>query len=616
MNTQNEDPKSQDVNQEKVQSTPLEQPIAQNRLHGYLINHPKLGYLLGALIILLIAAGVVYWQQNRIRTNPSEDTSTKDEQTNNFDEPVLLPDGSYYIPPLVKIDYSKSLEENTSVTWTTPKKLEDLKLVFPVAGESSDPNLAILYYELGTRAGNRVIVAQAPAVDPGGPVVYFFERTAEGYTYMALMASREIYTGPDSYASYALSSKVSTTNTTAFYAGLLGPSKLNWSGFNLERPNNVPTSLFELSLAQKQTIDNFSSRKVATLPQGDLYLFQQETGDAAIGGEKFFIRRFELRTPSGFLATYNIVYDFFNDAQVPDITWNDQSKNQDVYRKDASLGGCGNIGAFIVSAKDLTTDLKVAGTTNTGVTIYEFNNKDNPTLKYFYELQGGKVYDQETSDTKPISLEEWYSYHPIIAVKNGLGGFNLMSNSKYGIGAECGKPVVYLYPTKPTVVSVQVGAEITVSEPNYGKGWKVLAQPNGELQTADGETYNSLFWEGLGHGDYPQVTSGFVIARNDVEKVITDHLKQLGLNEQESKDFKDFWLDKMPDKPYVRLTWFTTSQMDHLAPLVVLPRPDTVIRVFLDYQGLDRAIDLPKQQLSSIPRNGFTVIEWGGLLRK
>jgi hypothetical protein len=77
-----------------------------------------------------------------------------------------------------------------------------------------------------------------------------------------------------------------------------------------------------------------------------------------------------------------------------------------------------------------------------------------------------------------------------------------------------------------------------------------------------------------------------------------------------------FWLPKMPDKPYVRLTWFGTNDMNKLAPLYVEPKPDTIIRVFLDFEGLDNPIGLTPQKLSSIPRTGFTLIEWGGLLRE
>ncbi|MEI6498599.1 MAG: hypothetical protein WCO23_01425, partial [bacterium] len=95
---------------------------------------------------------------------------------------------------------------------------------------------------------------------------------------------------------------------------------------------------------------------------------------------------------------------------------------------------------------------------------------------------------------------------------------------------------------------------------------------------------------------------------------ISDHLDKLGLNKKEKNDFMEFWLPKMPDKPYVRLTWFGTSTVNQMIPMTVIPKPDTVIRIFLDFQGLDKTYDLKSQKLTSISRKGFTVIEWGGLL--
>ncbi|OGZ68676.1 MAG: hypothetical protein A3D44_03940 [Candidatus Staskawiczbacteria bacterium RIFCSPHIGHO2_02_FULL_42_22] len=184
------------------------------------------------------------------------------------------------------------------------------------------------------------------------------------------------------------------------------------------------------------------------------------------------------------------------------------------------------------------------------------------------------------------------------------------------MAAECGKPVIYLYPIKPINVTVKVGANITVSEPEYNNGWQVLANPDGTLKTGDGNTYESLFWEGIGYGVYPSITEGFVVAQSELQSTIVLQLKQLGLNDKESADFLEFWLPKMPNTPYVRLTWFTASQLDQLAPLVVWPRPDTTIRIFLDFQGLEKQIPLPQQHLTALSRNGFTMVEWGGLLRK
>lgn len=47
----------------------------------------------------------------------------------------------------------------------------------------------------------------------------------------------------------------------------------------------------------------------------------------------------------------------------------------------------------------------------------------------------------------------------------------------------CGKPVIYLYPTRTINVSVRVGADVTVSDPSYPVGgWReVTVEPSGQL---------------------------------------------------------------------------------------------------------------------------------------
>lgn len=164
-------------------------------------------------------------------------------------------------------------------------------------------------------------------------------------------------------------------------------------------------------------------------------------------------------------------------------------------------------------------------------------------------------------------------------------------------------------------MSVAVGAKITKSEPDYANGWNVTAHPDGSIVNVDGKPYTSLFWEGTGHGAYPLVESGFVVSQEKLEATLQGHLAKLGLNTQESKEFMEFWLPHMPQTPYVRLTWFGTRQMNELAPLSITPKPDTTIRLFLDFEGLEKPITLPAQRLSAPVRTGFTVVEWGGLLR-
>ena len=47
-------------------------------------------------------------------------------------------------------------------------------------------------------------------------------------------------------------------------------------------------------------------------------------------------------------------------------------------------------------------------------------------------------------------------------------------------------------------------------------------------------------------------------------------------------------------------------------PLEITPTPDTVIRIVMEFKGLEKEIEVKEQKLETPQRNGFTVVEWGG----
>ena len=48
-------------------------------------------------------------------------------------------------------------------------------------------------------------------------------------------------------------------------------------------------------------------------------------------------------------------------------------------------------------------------------------------------------------------------------------------------------------------------------------------------------------------------------------------------------------------------------------PLNIQPRPDTLIRVWMIYMGMDMPIEIKEQELAHFERKGYTVVEWGGV---
>lgn len=176
------------------------------------------------------------------------------------------------------------------------------------------------------------------------------------------------------------------------------------------------------------------------------------------------------------------------------------------------------------------------------------------------------------------------------------------------------KPVIYLYPTRETEVEVQLALEgdLTASYPDYGEGWRVVASPDGTLTDPDtGRQFYCLFWEGTSRAEY-DLSRGFVVPGAETAAFLEEALDTLGLNQREADEFIIYWLPRMEGNPY-NLISFQTRVYTDAAVLEVDPRPDTVIRVFMAWKGLEEPVEVEGLPLEPAPeRRGFTLVEWGG----
>lgn len=356
--------------------------------------------------------------------------------------------------------------------------------------------------------------------------------------------------------------------------------------------------------------------------------------------------------PDGSVAIYDLLPYFFTtenenankkfytEGYVADINFYGNRNGFDLYELSGTVvqGGCFS---GIKPCTNIVTNepwfytekLRLIGETNNGgEKIYALDlggpgeRKEN---KYYRELfdygyTASKIFSENSDALENLSpeqqWEDFLSDEPIFFWEDPNGNWRVYKKHKYRSSAECGKPVIYLYPEENMEVNVQVkpNGGFTITEPEYGQeGWNVLAKPNGELSLLDDSVqtkYPYLFWEG--HGiNYERPEYGFVMSSKEVPERMNKILGQLGLNEKETSDFMEFWQPKLQAAPYVFVTFLEQSKFDELAPLTVTPQPDNVIRVFMDYELLDSPREVTEPNIITPERTGFTVVEWGGALQ-
>ena len=188
------------------------------------------------------------------------------------------------------------------------------------------------------------------------------------------------------------------------------------------------------------------------------------------------------------------------------------------------------------------------------------------------------------------------------------------------------KPVIYLYPEDTTEVSVKVSdpERFLVTYPIYGDGWKVTAESDGTLTDLETlRTYYSLYYE----SDVPEITTcseakeGFLVAGEDAKEFLEEKLEILGLTDQEAEEMIIYWLPKLSEQEYNLIRFASREEIDEAMGLNISPEPDSVIRVWMVWEGVSAEeataleSELTEQELTTPERDGFTVVEWGGVCK-
>ncbi|MBY9007817.1 MAG: hypothetical protein KGD63_13830 [Candidatus Lokiarchaeota archaeon] len=200
----------------------------------------------------------------------------------------------------------------------------------------------------------------------------------------------------------------------------------------------------------------------------------------------------------------------------------------------------------------------------------------------------------------------------ITIIISSIGLFFLIESIKpKGPGVNWEKPAIYLYPREKTKVkvSLSINGEITVSDPEYNDGWSVIAYPNGTIEGG----YNYLFYEArLNYLEDP--LKGWCIKYNFLENWMDIILIEMGLNNDEKEEFKEFWLNFLPKTDYYLIKLMSKEYLEINWDLFIDPLPDIIIRILLTFKPSQNPLKIENPVIISPKRTGFTVVEWGGTL--
>lgn len=174
------------------------------------------------------------------------------------------------------------------------------------------------------------------------------------------------------------------------------------------------------------------------------------------------------------------------------------------------------------------------------------------------------------------------------------------------------KPNIYIYPeeTTPVTVTFRYPGGLTKTIPDYSGNWSVIADPDGKLH--DGEKdWDFLFYECITDVSDLSFEEGYMIAADNRYEQLAQLIASYGFNEQETKDFADFWDEKLEKGVGYAVYPMLTEVVDELMSVEVLPAPANLSRLWFAFQKEGT----PEREASPVvfDRDGYAVLEWGGL---
>ena len=177
------------------------------------------------------------------------------------------------------------------------------------------------------------------------------------------------------------------------------------------------------------------------------------------------------------------------------------------------------------------------------------------------------------------------------------------------------KPNIYLYPETEEDISVIFDdPELLLTViPDYNNGWYAHVLPNGTMYV-DNEKYTYLFYESMTSDFMMQKEEGFVVPVKNRKEFFTKIAEYYGFNEMETNDFVTFWCSRLDSNKSYYMYPQLTDKIDILMGVQVNPKPQSIFRIWFLYEEKEDEKELKTPERVVAERNGYTMVEWGGIV--
>ena len=176
------------------------------------------------------------------------------------------------------------------------------------------------------------------------------------------------------------------------------------------------------------------------------------------------------------------------------------------------------------------------------------------------------------------------------------------------------KPILYLYPTEQTNVKITFEHPdlLKTTYPKYNKEWNVTVKEDGTITDNNGRTYYALYWDEK-QKNKVDFKYGYYVTKENAIKFLEQKLFEIGLTEREANEFIMYWLPKLEDNKKSLVYFELTDEKEKYNKINIEPKPDSLLRLTIHIKKVNKETKIKEQKIKPFEREGFTVVEWGGV---
>ena len=251
-----------------------------------------------------------------------------------------------------------------------------------------------------------------------------------------------------------------------------------------------------------------------------------------------------------------------------------------------------NVKMVLIDGKELYNYKEIE---NLGSINYFIDYNEDPLFQFNKLDKSGTTYENECIEVSYDSKNKKGSYKDYYC-----GGI--------------AKPILYLYPTEQTNVKITFEHPdlLKTTYPKYNKSWNVTVKEDGTITDKNGRNYYALYWDEK-QKNKVDFKYGYYVTSNNAIKFLEEKLFEIGLTEREANEFIMYWLPKLEDNKKSLVYFELTDEKEKYNKINIDPKPDSLLRLTIHIKKVNKETKIKEQKIKPFVRNGFTVVEWGGV---